>query len=211
MLGLSEYHFGVAAAGKAGCAGPGAFRCPHVTAFEKQQQLHNCRAGLISLVPLFCRWSNLVQPASAALQLTSNSSSYADSQLSPSRRRALLSSCSSSSEQAAVADWLTEHSRQHGSYRSASAAGIAVARSSAGDGSLAFSSAGTASNGSLVEGLTNALIMTGTSRWPNAYTARQLQLSIIVLFVVVVAASCLQLAAIGLWKLLKLNSDDLPK
>lgn len=187
-------------------------RCPHVTAFEKhQQQVHNCRAALMSLVPLFCRWSNLVQPASAALQLTSNSSNYADSQLSPSRRRALLSS-SSSSEQATVADWLDEHSRQHGSYRSVSAAaGTAATRSSTGDGSLAFSSAGTASNGSLVEGLTNALIMTGTSRWPNAYTARQLQLSIIVLFVVVVAASCLQVAAIGLWKLLRLNPDDLPK
>jgi hypothetical protein len=62
-----------------------------------------------------------------------------------------------------------------------------------------------------VDGLTNALIMTGTSRWPNAYTARQLQLSVIVLFVVVVVASCVQLAAIGLWKLLKLNPDDLPK
>jgi hypothetical protein len=150
-----------------------------------------------------------VQPASAALQLTTNSSTYTDSQLRPSRRRALLGS--SNSEQAVVADWLDQHSRQHGSYRSSSAAGAAAARSTAGDGSLDFSSAGTARYGSLVDGLTNALIMTGTSRWPNAYTARQLQLSVIVLFVVVVVASCVQLAAIGLWKLLKLNPDDLPK
>jgi MFS superfamily sulfate permease-like transporter len=71
--------------------------------------------------------------------------------------------------------------------------------------------AGTTGNNSLVVGSTTSLIMTGTSRWPAAYTARELQLGIIVLFAAVVVASCLQLVVIGLWKMLKFSADDKPK
>lgn len=66
-------------------------------------------------------------------------------------------------------------------------------------------------NGSLVCDLTKAFIKTGTSRWPAAYTAKELQLGIAVLFAAVAVAFCLQLVVIGLWKLLKLNPIDKPK
>lgn len=155
--------------------------------------------------PSACRWSNLVQPSTAATTLTSNSSTYTDQQLLPSRRRQLLGS-GSKHEQQAVADWLDQQSRTNGEYKPSS-----LTRSSSTGGTLVFSSQGTSSNGTLVQGLTNALIITGTSRWPAVYSARELQLSIIVLFVVVVVASILQGVVILLWKVFKFKAENLPK
>jgi hypothetical protein len=151
------------------------------------------------------RWSNLVRPAAAAPQLTTNSIAYtavpgSDSQVQPSRRRQLLGK--GSNQAVVAASWLNEHSRVQGGYR---------AGSTGADGTLIFSDSGTTSNGSLVDGLTNTLIMTGTSRWPAVYTVGQLHLSIIVLFAVLVVASVLQVAVIGLWKLFRFKAEDLPK
>lgn len=156
-----------------------------------------------------CRWSNLVRPATAALKLASNTSAYADSQLAPSRRRQLLSKLgtSATTNQADIADWLDQHSRQYGSYRTSTDS----SRSTAAEGTLVFTAGGAASNGSLVDGVTNALIMSGTSRWPAVYSVRELQMSIIALFVVTIVASILQFAVIWLWKLLRFNPEDLPK
>lgn len=68
-----------------------------------------------------------------------------------------------------------------------------------------------AGNASLANVSTNALILAGTSRWPNGYNATQLQMSVLVLFVVVVVASVAQVVVIGLWKLFRLKPEDLPK
>lgn len=68
-----------------------------------------------------------------------------------------------------------------------------------------------AGNASQVNVSTNALILTGTSRWPNGYNATQLQMSVLVLFVVVIVATVVQVVVIGLWKLFKLKPEDLPK
>lgn len=154
-----------------------------------------------------CRWSNLVKPAAAAAQVITNSSTYTDQQLQPSRRRQLLGA-GDSQQQQAVADWLDQQSRVYGDYQASSTSSKGV-RSA--DSTLEISAQGTASNRTLVDGLTNALIMTGTSRWPSVYTARELQLSIIVLFVVVVVASLLQGVVILVWKVLRLKAEDLPK
>lgn len=154
-----------------------------------------------------CRWSNLVKPATDATKLTTNSSTYTDQSMQPSRRRQLLGA-GSKHEQQAVADWLDQQSRVYGDYQASSGH---TTRDRSTDGTLQFSAQGTASNGTLVDGLTNALIMTGTSRWPSVYTARELQLSIVVLFAVVVAASILQGLVILVWKVLRLKAEDLPK
>lgn len=174
----------------------------------KGAKLGSCGSSLTvseHVVCCACRWSNLVRPAGAALQLTTNSTAYTDSQVQPSRRRQLLGKASN--QAVVAANWLDEHSRIHGSYRTTNA----DARSTGADGTLDFSNSGAASNGSLVDGLTNSLILTGTSRWPSEYTVSQLHLSIIVLFVVVVLATVLQVAVVGLWKLFRLKSEDLPK
>lgn len=126
-----------------------------------------------------------MRPDATSLTLATNSS-YSDSRLN-TRGRVLLGS---------------QQSSRHGSTPAQNTA----------DSSLALAPANMpTNNGSLVDDLTEAFIKTGTSRWPAAYTAKELQLSIGVLFVAVAVASCLQLVVIGLWKLLKLNPNDKPK
>lgn len=153
---------------------------------------------MLLLLPC-CRWSNLVQPADAAIKVTTNSSLYTPQQLQ--QRRHLLGSTSSSSSKE-LESWFNNNSRVY----------VASTDTRSGtDGTLAFSADGTVSNGSIVDGLTNALIMTGTSRWPSAYTARELQMAIIALFAVVTAATVLQGLVLLLWRVFKLNAEDLPK
>lgn len=137
------------------------------------------------------------------MKLTSNGSAYTPQQLQRQHRRQLLSSGAGHAD---VERWLHNNSRVHGSYMPSNA----LSRSST-DGTLDFAADGTASNGSLVGGLTNALVITGTSRWPAAYTTRELNLSVIALFAVLAAATLLQGVVLGLWKLFRFDPNGLPK
>ena len=133
------------------------------------------------------------------MKLTSNTSMYSPKQLQPQHRRQLLSSGNKE-----VVRWLDYNSQTHGSYLASN-----EARGSP-SGTLSFTANGTA-NSSLVDGTTNALILTGTSRWPTAYTVRELQMSIIVLFAVLAVATLLQGVVLGLWKLFRFDPEGIPK
>lgn len=150
-----------------------------------------------------------MQPVTGALKLSTDQPAYAPNQLQPSHRRSLLAS-----SDLPAADWLERYGQQHGEYM-ASSSGSDARTSNPGstraEGTLVFTAEVAAGNASLANVSTNALILAGTSRWPNGYNATQLQMSVLVLFVVVVVASVAQVVVIGLWKLFRLKPEDLPK
>lgn len=168
-----------------------------------------------------------MKPAESALRLATNSAPYMPEQLTPSHhRRQLLKSSSSSThddqQAAAISKWLddaTSRGPHSGGYVGSNDGlqGFRAAADAA-DGTLVFHDSGgsSADNSSSLAaggagGLTNTLILAGTSRWPSGYTVRELHMTIIVLFAVVVVASVLQLVVVWGWKLFRLNPDDLPK
>lgn len=150
-----------------------------------------------------------MQPVTGALKLSIDQPAYTPTQLQPSHRRSLLASSDH-----AVSDWLDSNSQQHGQYV-ASSSGTdkhsSNPSSTQAEGTLVFTADVATGNASQANVSTNALILAGTSRWPNGYNATQMQLSVLVLFVVVVVASVVQVVVIGLWKLLQLKPEDLPK
>lgn len=154
----------------------------------------------------------MVQPVTGALKLSTDQPAYAPEQLKPSHCRSLLTSTDR-----AVSDWLDSNAQQHGSYVASSSSTTPHSRSSPGttrgEGTLVFTdeTAAGAGNSSEATGVTNSLILAGTSRWPNEYNARQLQMSVLVLFVVLIVASLLQLVVIGVWRIFKFKPEDLPK
>jgi hypothetical protein len=185
------------------------------------------------------RWSNLVKPAQKALQLTSNSSAY-DAQTLPSQqqRRRLLSlhhgheylahlydrqmeqrqrrqlrqaaasrngGSSDATTRQDVAAWLSENSQAHGSYVGSNSSGSGTT------GALVFAADGSSNGNALVPGATNALLVAATTRWPAAYSVRELEISLLVLFAATAVATVLQVVAWAVWKLFKLNAEDYPK
>jgi hypothetical protein len=137
------------------------------------------------------------------MALTTNSTAYATQALQPSHRRQMLDTAHSDPSGVLGGTSTAPGSRKI-------EAGTET-RANAGEGTLVFNPGSGTSNSSFVEDVTNALILTGTNRWPSTYTVRQLHLTIVSLFVVVVAASMLQAVVLGLWRLFRLDPDDLPK
>lgn len=109
------------------------------------------------------------------------------------------------SRQQGVLDWLNHNSQAHGSYVGSNSSG------SSSSSALSFNADGSSNGSALVPGATNALLVAAVSRWPPAYSAYQLQISVLVLFVSVAVATVVQVVLLGVWKLLRLNPGNFPK
>ncbi|KAF8061903.1 EGF1 [Scenedesmus sp. PABB004] len=168
-------------------------------------------------------WSNLVKPAERVVQLTSNATAYIKQQLpsSPAARRHLMAAAGGDAARARhrhgralLGD--APDARSVDSWLAANAAGGGYAASngsgSAGTGVLVLGGdgSGAAPHGNGSAGAGAPVVLAGDVRQPKPASLHELRMSVLTLVVAVAAATLLQGAALGAWRLLRLSPDSLP-